>query len=78
MDWIFRKYQDTHPEYTQKELAFDGVVVNSISVVIVRETTKYEPNKLLTFWQKSQVDLNKGLDFGQGVILASFTHLSHA
>lgn len=34
---------------------------------------------LLTYWQKTTVDLAAGLDFGpQGNILASFTHLQHA
>ena len=77
MDWIFRKYQDTHPEYTQRELGFDGVVVNNITVLISKGG-RPQPNKLLTFWQRSEVNLNKGLDFGQGIVLASYTHLNHA
>lgn len=40
-----------------------------------RQNTK--SNNLLTFWQKSQVDINTGLDFGPGKINASFTHLQH-
>lgn len=77
MDWIHRKFQDTLPEYTQQEIGYNGVNVNSINVAISRGN-KAQPNKLLTFWQKSAVDLNAGLDFGTGNVLASFTHLQHA
>ena len=77
VDWIFRKYQDTLPEYTPQQTGYDGVVVNSVNVAISRGS-KSQPNKLLTFWQKSAVDLNAGLDFGTGTVLASFTHLQHA
>lgn len=38
-----------------------------------------KPGTLLTYWQKTSVDLAAGLDFGpEGNILASFTHLQHA
>ena len=45
-------------------------------MTISRPNTK--ANNLLTFWQKSEVDLNTGLDFGTGKVFASFTHLQHA
>lgn len=36
-------------------------------------------NILLTYWQRSQVDLAAGLDFGpQGNVFATFTHLQNA
>lgn len=38
-----------------------------------------QPNLLLTFWNKSDVDLSRGLDFTpRGPVLARFTHLNHA
>lgn len=36
------------------------------------------PNELFTFWQQSDVDLSRGLDFTpRGAIFARFTHLQH-
>lgn len=58
------------------QLAYDGIVVNSMSL----QTNKAKAaGTLLTYWQKTTVDLAAGLDFGpQGNIMASFTHLQHA
>lgn len=37
------------------------------------------PNLLLTYWQKSLIDLSLGMDFGnEGEFLGSFKHLQHA
>lgn len=36
-------------------------------------------NELATFWQQSDVDLSRGLDFlPRGSVFARFTHLQHA
>lgn len=36
-------------------------------------------NYLSTFWNKSDIDLSRGLDFSpRGTLLARFTHLNHA
>jgi len=59
-------------------LTFNGIVVNSVNVQITRGQNP-TPNVLLTFWQKSAVDLAAGLDFGpEGNMFAQFTHLQHA
>lgn len=60
------------------ELAYSGITVSSVSVQITKgKNTK--ANTLLTFWQKSDVDLSTGLDFGpEGNVYAQFTHLQHA
>ena len=59
-------------------MTFNGIVVNSVNVQITRGQNP-TPNVLLTFWQKSAVDLAAGLDFGpEGDIFAQFTHLQHA
>lgn len=42
-------------------------------------TPSQSPNMLATFWNKSDVDLSRGLDFTpRGAVLARFTHLNHA
>ena len=41
-------------------------------------TPNAERNTINTFWQKSDVDLTRGMDFQpRGVILARITHLQH-
>lgn len=43
------------------------------------QTPNQSPNLLATFWNKSDVDLSRGLDFTpRGAILARFTHLNHS
>ncbi|XP_053688843.1 phenoloxidase 1-like [Sabethes cyaneus] len=77
IDGIFRKFIETLNPYTSAQLGFPGIKVNSINVRINRANAP--ANVLLTYWQKSQVDLAAGLDFGpKGNVFASFTHLQHA
>lgn len=60
------------------EIAYNGIVVTSVNVQITRGKNS-RPNMLLTFWQKSDVDLSAGLDFGpEGNVYAEFTHLQNA
>ncbi|ETN67213.1 prophenoloxidase [Anopheles darlingi] len=77
IDGMFRKHKDLLTPYTAPQLANEGVTVNSVAVQLTRPNTP--ANVLLTFWQRSQIDLAAGLDFGpQGNVYASFTHLQHA
>ncbi|EDS34231.1 phenoloxidase subunit 1 [Culex quinquefasciatus] len=77
IDGIFRRFKDQLTPYPADQLQFPGVTVNSVSVQLTRANTP--ANVLLTYWQKSQVDLASGLDFGpEGNVFASFTHLQHA
>lgn len=42
-------------------------------------TTDFPANTFQTFWQQSDVDLSRGLDFvPRGNVFARFTHLQHA
>lgn len=76
VDMMCRKHKDSLPEYPTQKLANDGIVVQSVAAQISRGNAT--PNLLLTFWQKSDVDLGSGLDFGVGNVFARFTHLNHA
>lgn len=77
IDNIFRKHKELLSSYTPQQLSFDNVQVNGIDVKI--SSSKAKPNTLLTYWQKSDVDLAAGLDFGpNGNVYAKFTHLQHA
>ncbi|XP_058464518.1 phenoloxidase 1-like [Malaya genurostris] len=77
IDGIFRKFLETLRPYTSAQLGFPGIKVNSINVRLNKANAP--ANILLTFWQKSQIDLAAGLDFGpKGNVFATFTHLQHA
>lgn len=59
--------------YTQ--LNFENVKVQSIEV----SASGIPRNELATFWQQSDVNLSRGLDFlPRGNVFARFTHLQHA
>lgn len=77
VDDLFEHYKRKLIPYGIQELGFPGITVRDVSVQI--STGKAAVNRLLTYWQRSQVDLGVGLDFGpQGSVLATFTHLQHA
>ncbi|XP_065075620.1 phenoloxidase 8-like isoform X1 [Ochlerotatus camptorhynchus] len=77
IDQVFRRFKDQLTPYTSSQLSFPGVTVSSVGVQLTRANTP--PNTLLSYWQRSQVDLASGLDFGpEGNVFASFTHLQHA
>lgn len=79
IDFVFTKLKNKLPAYSvDQQLAFDGINVDSVNVQITKGKNP-TPNVLLTYWQKSDVDLSAGLDFGpDGNVFASFTHLQHA
>ncbi|XP_043489078.1 phenoloxidase 1-like [Polistes fuscatus] len=74
-DDIFQEHKNTLPEYTVQQLDFPGVEINDIRVT----TANQPPNNLATFWNKSDIDLSRGLDFTpRGPVLVRFTHLNHS
>ncbi|XP_037809672.1 phenoloxidase 1-like [Lucilia sericata] len=77
LDTMFNKFKALLPPYNQSQLGFQGIAINSVEAKINSRTAR--PNVLLTYWQKSNVDLAAGLDFGpNGSVYASFVHLQHA
>lgn len=74
IDSIFQEYKNTLRKYTVQELDFPGVTVTSVEVV----TQNAPVNEFVTFWQKSDIELYKGLDFTPiGSVMARVTHLQH-
>ncbi|GLH04004.1 Sex-specific storage-protein 2 [Gryllus bimaculatus] len=55
------------------QLSFSGVHVRRVEVQSVGQ----EPNELHTFWQKSDYNIERGLDFSSGPVLVRVTHLQH-
>ncbi|XP_055610031.1 phenoloxidase 8-like [Uranotaenia lowii] len=77
VDELFEAYKRKLAPYKKQQLGFPGITVKDVSVQVT--SGKAATNRLLTFWQRSQVDLAVGLDFGpEGNVLATFTHLQHA
>ncbi|XP_053663961.1 phenoloxidase 8-like [Anopheles marshallii] len=77
VDNMFHRYKRTLQPYNVNQLNYDGVQIQSLGVQLNRANAP--ANVLLTYWQRSQVDLATGLDFGpEGNVFASFTHLQHA
>lgn len=77
LDDIFQRHKRLLVQYSRRQLAYDPVFISSASVQIPKESAA--PNVLLTFWQRSQLDLSVGLDFATpGRDYISFVHLQHA
>ncbi|XP_050442444.1 phenoloxidase 2-like [Adelges cooleyi] len=75
IDYIFQEFKATIPRYTIQNLTFETVRVQSIEVT----APGIPRNEFATFWQQSDVDLSRGLDFiPRGSVYARFTHLQHA
>lgn len=79
IDSVFNRHKNLLASYdVAQHLAYDGITVDSVGVQITKGKSP-APNVLLTYWQKSDVDLAAGLDFGpEGSVYAQFTHLQHA
>lgn len=57
------------------QLDFPGVRVTSVEIQAEGQNPK---NRLSTFWQQSDINLSRGLDFSpRGPVFARFTHLQH-
>ncbi|KAF7994702.1 hypothetical protein HCN44_004174 [Aphidius gifuensis] len=72
---IFMEHKNLLPPYKPEQLNFRGVEMVNVQIVTANQAV----NNLVTFWNKSDVDLSRGLDFApRGPLLARFTHLNHA
>lgn len=76
IDSIFVKLKNQLQPYQTDDLQFDGINVEAISVRITARISNVTPNILVTYWQKSDVDLGAGLDFGPGNVYAQVRILS--
>ncbi|XP_046738982.1 phenoloxidase 1-like [Diprion similis] len=71
---IFQLYKGTLPPYTVEQLNNPGVDVTGVEVV----TENQSKNIFHTFWQQSDVDMSRGLDFiPRGSVFVRFTHLQY-
>ncbi|GLH01682.1 Phenoloxidase subunit 1 [Gryllus bimaculatus] len=75
VDDVFHEHKRTLPPYTVQQLGFDGIRVASAQV---QTQGLGRANELNTFWQVSDIDLSRGLDFApRGPVFVRVTHLQH-
>lgn len=74
VDDMFQTHKEMLTPYTTAQLTFNNVTVTGLEV----RADGMQPNMLGTFWQQSDVNLARGLDFvPRGDVFARFTHLQH-
>lgn len=74
VEYVFQLYKQTLPAYTVEQLNYPNVDVTGVEIV----ATDQPSNTLHTFWQQSDVEMSRGLDFTpRGSVLARFTHLQY-
>ncbi|XP_043651448.1 phenoloxidase 3-like [Drosophila teissieri] len=73
IDNIFQEHKGRLPAYTEEDLSYPGITVQNINVI-----SQDRINRITTFWQESDVDMSRGVDFvPRGSVVARFTHLQH-
>lgn len=74
VDDMFQQHKERLTPYTEQQLTFQGIRVSGIQV----QPNNAAANTFQTFWQQSDVDLSRGMDFvPRGNVFARFTHLQH-
>ncbi|XP_022907914.2 phenoloxidase 1-like [Onthophagus taurus] len=74
IDGLFQRHKNKLNPYTKQQLEFKDIKMNDVFV----EAPNGVKNNLYTFWQKSDLQLSRGLDFRKwGSVYARFTHLQH-
>ncbi|KAJ8961010.1 hypothetical protein NQ318_020315 [Aromia moschata] len=75
VDDIFQKFKETLPRYTVARLDYPGVTITDVQI----QTEGGQKNVFQTFWQQSDMDLSRGMDFQpRGSVFVRFTHLQHS
>ncbi|XP_044757267.1 phenoloxidase 1-like [Coccinella septempunctata] len=74
IDDIFQEFKATLPSYPVDQLAYQGVTVTKVEI----HSNGGSNNRINTFWQQSDIDLSRGMDFQpRGPVFVRFTHLQH-
>lgn len=75
IDKMFQVHKEKLRPYNAKEIGYESVNVTSVEVQTDGEE---KTNVFKTFWQQSDVDLSRGMDFlPRGNIYARFNHIQH-
>ncbi|GJQ85379.1 PPO1 [Trypoxylus dichotomus] len=74
VDDVFQQFKGSLPRYTEEQLDFPGIKLTGITL----KTQSGAENEFRTFWQQSDVDMSRGVDFQEpGAVFVRFTHLQH-
>lgn len=60
IDNYFQIHKNKLPPYTEQEIGYDEITILSVAV---QSDGKNSKNTFKTFWQQSDVDLSRGMDF---------------
>lgn len=75
IDILFQMHKEKLLPYTEREVGYPSIIVSSIEV---KSNDDIPVNVFKTFWQQSDIDLSRGMDFlPRGNIYARFNHLQH-
>lgn len=75
IDQYFQIHKEKLRPYTEREIGYSSIVVSSIEA---KSDGDIPTNVFKTFWQQSDIDLSRGIDFvPRGNVYARFTHLNH-
>lgn len=70
IDQYFQIYKEKLRPYNEKEIGYESIVLSSLEF---KTNGDVEPNVFNTFWQQSDIDLSRGMDFlPRGNIYARF------
>lgn len=61
IDQLFQIHKEKLRPYTEREIGYPSIVVSSIEVK--SDGTDIPANVFKTFWQQSDIDLSRGIDF---------------
>lgn len=74
VDDIFQEHKERLTPYTDAELGYNGINIEAVTL----QPDSGNAGTFYTFWQQSDIDLSRGLDFvPRGNVFARFTHLQH-
>lgn len=74
VDDIFQEHKEQLTAYNENELGYAGITVDGVTL----QPDGGNTDTFYTFWQQSDIDLSRGLDFvPRGNVFARFTHLQH-
>lgn len=78
IDGILQLHKINLPPYRNDELNCSGITITSVDTEFTSTEAGVIQNELQTFWQQSDMDMQRGLDFSKNTsIYARITHLNH-
>lgn len=60
IDKYFQIHKEKIAPYNKQQIGYDQIAVSSVEI---QSEGKQSPNTFFTFWQQSDVDLTRGMDF---------------